>query len=146
MSESTCTALGFIEHFNRSPFHYFMTGYNHLGDAFAILHHKVFLREVDEDNPDFTTIVGVDRSGGIEHANTFLEGQTGTGTDLGLIACGQGDGEAGGHQSALEGVKYDGLVQMGAQIHSGTQCGRISRQGMAGAIDNLYFHDLFSYV
>lgn len=85
MTETTGSTLGFIEFFDNTPFHCFVTSHHHLGNAFAIIDHKVFLRKIDHNHPNLTTIIGIYRAGRIEQTNSFLQSQAGTGTHLCLI-------------------------------------------------------------
>ena len=48
MSVASFAALGLVEHLYRYEFALFVTGNNHLGNAFAVVDNKRFLREVDE--------------------------------------------------------------------------------------------------
>ena len=53
-----------------------------LGYPLSILNHKSFRRKVHEDNANLTAIVGVDGTRRVEHRNSFLDGQTATGTGV----------------------------------------------------------------
>ena len=72
MSESACSALGFVEFLNLYPFGLLVTGNDHLADAFAMLNLEIFGRKVDEDYANFATIVGIDGAGSVENCDSML--------------------------------------------------------------------------
>ena len=82
MSETTGSAIGFFQHFNRFPSNMFMPGNNHLANTLTVLNHKLFVRQVDQDNPNFATIVGIDCSRRIQNGNSLLLGQPTSWTNL----------------------------------------------------------------
>lgn len=48
MAVSTCPALGFIERLHSRERYLLVFCHYHLGDAFAVFYHEVFLGEVNE--------------------------------------------------------------------------------------------------
>ena len=86
MAEATSTAFGVIEGLDSFPVYGFVTGNDHLGDAFTIVDNKRFVREIDQDDADFAPIVGIDGTRRVGHGDTVLQSQTGTRTYLRLDA------------------------------------------------------------
>ena len=75
MSISALTALGLVENFHFLEITLLVAGNHHLGDTFTIVDDKVLLREVDEDNPHLTAIVGINGTRSIQHSQTVLQCQ-----------------------------------------------------------------------
>ena len=69
----------------------FVSGYDHLGYAFAVGDGEGLAAEVDEDDAYLSSIVGVDGAWGVEHGDAVLEGESAAWTYLGFVAWGEGD-------------------------------------------------------
>ena len=72
MSISSFAPDGFVEYLNSLKISLFVSGDYHLGDTLTILHHEVFLRKVNQDNADFSAIVGIDCARRVQHGNAFF--------------------------------------------------------------------------
>ena len=84
--------------------------------------------QVDEDNLEFSSVVGVDEARRIDYRQALLDGQAAAGLDKAGVAVGQGDGQPGRDQTAFEGLQDAVLV--GAQIQAG-----IGGMGVFGKLD-----------
>jgi len=84
--------------------------------------------QVDEDNLEFSSVVGVDEARRIDYRQALLDGQAAAGLDEAGVAIGQGDGQPGRDQTAFEGLQDAVLV--GAQIQAG-----IGGMGVFGKLD-----------
>lgn len=84
--------------------------------------------QVDEDNLEFSSVVGVDEARRIDYRQTLFDGETATGLDEAGVAIGQGDGQPSRDQTAFEGLQDAVLV--GAQIQAG-----IGGMGVFGKLD-----------
>ena len=116
MSKSTLAANRLIECLNWLPADLLMTGYNQLGDAFTILNDEWLAGDIDQDNANLSTIVGINRSGAIEHRNPMFQGQATAWTYLGFVACGQSHKEARRHQATLKRSQGDGCIEIGTKV------------------------------
>lgn len=84
--------------------------------------------QVDEDNLEFSSVVGVDEARRVDYRQALLDGQAAAGLDEAGVAIGQGDGQPGRDQTAFEGLQDAVLV--GAQIQAG-----IGGMGVFGKLD-----------
>lgn len=84
--------------------------------------------QVDEDNLEFSSVVGVDETRRIDYRQALLNGQAAAGLDKAGVAVGQGDGQPSRDQTAFEGLQDAVLV--GAQIQAG-----IGGMGVFGKLD-----------
>lgn len=89
MTIATSTSLGFIERLYFDEFSIFVLGNHHLGNTLTIINDKVGLREVDEQNHDLASIIGINRAGGIKNSNAMFQCQPTARTYLCLEACWQ---------------------------------------------------------
>ena len=125
MSVSAGSAFGVVKLFNLHKLALLVSGYNHLGYTLAIIDNEILCREIDEQNHDFTAIIGIDGSRRIQYGNAMLQSQTAARTDLRFIPCRQSHIKTGWHQSALHRMKHDCLIDVCTQIHAGTlRCGK----------------------
>ena len=144
MSKSSVAPFRLVQRVRRQPGGLFVAGDDHLGDAFAILDDKGLGREVHQDDAYLAAVVGIYGARRIEHRDAPLQGQAAAGADLRLIAGGQGDVQARGHQAALQGRQRDGLVQVGAEVQAGGQGRGIRGQGMLRAVYDGYVQHNFA--
>ena len=86
MSKSACSAFGIAQFGHFYQLRLFVTCYHHLAYTFARLNGLCLAAKVDEYDTHFATVVGIDRSRGVEYGKATLEGQTATRTDLRLVA------------------------------------------------------------
>ena len=77
MSISAFATFSFIKTFHLNEFPLFVLGNNHLCNTLPLIYNEIFLREIDEQYHDFTTIVCIDCSRSIEHSNAMLQSKTG---------------------------------------------------------------------
>lgn len=84
--------------------------------------------QVDEDNLEFSSVVGVDEARRIDYRQALLDGQAAAGLDEAGVAIGQGDGQPSRDQTTFEGLQDAVLV--GAQIQAG-----IGGMGVFGKLD-----------
>ncbi len=72
MTVATLTPFRLVKHFDLQEITLFMTGNDHLGYALAIVDNERLLRQVDQQNTDFTAIISVNRSRRIQHRDPLL--------------------------------------------------------------------------
>ena len=101
MSISAFAALCLVEHFHLDEFALLMAGNNHLGNTLTVVHNEVVLRQIDEQNADFTAIIGIDGTWGIQYGDTFLQRQSAARPYLCLVAGRQGDVQSRGNEPPL---------------------------------------------
>ena len=105
-----------------------MTGDDHLGDALAVVDDKVLVAEVDEDDADLATVVGIDGAGAVKDSDAFLKRQSAARTHLSLVARGQLHEKACLHKTSLHWLKRNwSFRQEGTQIHACRQRGLVFR-------------------
>ena len=71
----------------------------------------------DEDDFEFSSVVGIDEARSVDYGQALLNGQAATGLDEAGVTVGQRDSQARGDQTAFEGLQNAILV--GAQIQAG---------------------------
>src|SRR6185437_8998075 len=81
--------------------HRFRPAHDELGDARAARHRKRLPSVVNEQNPDFAAIIGVDGSRRVEHGDALFQRQPRARPDLALEARRQFDRESGRDQRPL---------------------------------------------
>ena len=143
MAESALATLRLVEHLYGNQLSLLMTGNHHLGDTLTILHHKILLREINQDHANLSTIVGIDGSWGIQYGDTLLQGQTTTRSYLSLIAYWQGNVQPRRNQLTLQRFQGDGGIETSPQIHASTLWCGILWQWLMTLIDDLYFQHRF---
>ena len=67
--------------------------------------------QIDEDDFEFASVVGVNEAWGIDYRQALLDGQAAAGLDEAGVAVGQSDGQARGDQTALKGLQNAVLVR-----------------------------------
>ncbi len=73
--------------------------------------------QVDEDNLEFSSVVGVNEARRVDYRQALLDGQAAAGLHEAGVAIGQGDGQPSRDQTTFEGLQDAVLV--GAQIQAG---------------------------
>ena len=63
MTESSGSPIGFTKFGNLYPFSLGMTGNNHLANTFTIVYNKILGRKIHQDDANFASVVGINRSG-----------------------------------------------------------------------------------
>ena len=142
MPKSAFATFRIVEDFHLDELGLLMPGYDHLGNALAVVHHKRFLTKVDEYDANLASIVGIYRARGVDKTDAMLQRQPATGTYLRLVASGQSYAQAGRNQTSFQGTKRDGFVEIGTQIHACRLGGCISRQLVMRVVNDANFHDL----
>ena len=61
--------------------------------------------QVDEDNLEFSSVVGVDEARRVDYRQALLDGQAAAGLNEAGVAIGQGDGQPRRDQTAFEGLQ-----------------------------------------
>src|SRR5574342_416130 len=56
--------------------------YHHLRDALAAFNHHGLLPEIDGDELDFTTVIGIDGAGTVDHRQSLFQRQAAARSDL----------------------------------------------------------------
>ena len=85
MSKATCTTLSLGKNTYLHDFSLFAFGDDHLRDA-VTANNERHIGEIDEDDTDLTTIVGVNGARRIQYSDAALECQTTARTHLSFIA------------------------------------------------------------
>lgn len=140
MTEAAGTSFRFGKYLYGFPFRLLVAGDDHLGDALAVLDEKRLVGEVDKDDADLATIVGIDGAGSVENCDAVLDGKAAARTNLSLVARRQSHEEARGDKAALQGLQRYGRLDVGTKVHTCRLRRGILRQRMVAAIDYLYFH------
>ena len=142
MSISASTALRVIKFIDNDEIHLLMACHNHLCYALTWIDDKRFLREIDEQCHEFSTIICIYSARRIEHRDAMFQGKTAARTYLRLIAYGQGNVQTCRYQSALKRIESDRLRDICTKIHSSTlRCG-ILRERLRTVVYYFYFqHD-----
>lgn len=143
MSVATLTTFCLVKHIDTDKLTLFTTGNDHLGDTLAVINDEVFLRQVNQNYTNLTTIVGINSAWGVQHCQTMLQRQSATWTYLCLVALGQCNMQTRWNESSLHRVQRNGFTQIGTQIHASTLWSGIGRQLLMAAIDNLYLYHLY---
>jgi hypothetical protein len=62
MTETTCSPFGAVQSIGLLPFHPAVRSHNHLGNSFSIFNDKWGIRQINEQNFNFTTVIGINGS------------------------------------------------------------------------------------
>ena len=135
-AEATRTSLGFFQRIRFLPVDLFIAGDHHLRDPFAGLDGLEFIREVDHNTFDLPAVVAVNGAGRIYQGQAAFDGQAASGAYLGFVAVRQFHEKPGRDQRTAQGREGDCRFEVGAQIHAGTACRFVFRQGERGAVDD----------
>ena len=84
--------------------------------------------QVDEDNLEFSSVVGVDEAWRVDYRQALLDGETAAGLDEAGVAIGQCDSQPSRDQTTFE--RLQDAVLVGAQIQAG-----IGGMGVFGKLD-----------
>ena len=141
MSEASCTAFGRVERVYLLPLCLFIACNDELCDTVAVGDCKGFGREIDKNNTDFASIVGIDGAGRVEKGNAVFEGKARTWTHLCFVTIGQGYVKSCRDEGALHGLQGYIVVEVGSEIESCTLCCGISWQVVVRMIDDFYIHN-----
>ena len=140
MSEASCASFGLGKYLYGFPFCLLVSCNDHLGNALAVLDEKRLVGEIDKDDADLATIVGIDGAGSVEDSDAVLDGKTTAGAHLSLVARRQSHEETRRYKAALQGLQLYGRLDIGTKVHTSRLRRGILRQWMMTAIDYLYFH------
>jgi hypothetical protein len=89
MAKSAFAAGGRGERRGGNPFDLYYRCYDELRYPHARGYGKGFSAEVDEEDADFSPVVGVNRAGAIEEGDAVVQGQAAARAHLGFVAFGQ---------------------------------------------------------
>ena len=128
MPETTRPASGLIERLLLLPCHTRIRRNDHLCNPITAPDHEILLPEIREDDLDLTAIIGINGAGGVENPHLVFDGKSAAGTNLGLIALGQGDGKTGGEKSRLSRFQDEFAVDGSTKVHTRRMVGGIRRQ------------------
>ena len=73
--------------------------------------------QVDEDNLEFPSVVGVDEARRIDYRQALLDGQAAAGLDEAGVAIGQGDGQPRRDQTASKGFRTQSSLERKSSRH-----------------------------
>lgn len=79
MTETTGTSLRGFECVYFLPGRLTMRGNHHLTDSFSVFDLHFLLRQIDQNNPYFAPVVGINSAGSVQYGESFFEGQTAAG-------------------------------------------------------------------
>src|SRR5690606_3105454 len=79
-----------------------MFGDNHLCNAFAVFNGVGFVGEIDQNDSNFSTVIGIYGSGSVGHCNSFFCSQSASGSDLCLISNRKFYKKSGFYDSSLQ--------------------------------------------
>ena len=119
-----------------------MRGHDHLRNPLSGFHLEGLLRQVDQNDPNFTPVIGIDRPGRVQHGNPMFGSQPAPRTDLHLITCRQLHIESRRDHGPAERRDHHTLRQVGFHIHAGRLRRLVTRQFVGGTIDDFHFHGL----
>ena len=88
MSETSFAPFGNRKGINLIPGNMFKPGNHHLRDSFARVQQERGIRKIDQDNPDFSPVIGINGTGGIYNGDTVFGGKPAAGSNLGFVAFG----------------------------------------------------------
>ena len=140
MPETTSAAIRVVKGLDREPLYRLVPGDDQLGYALAVVDNKRFIRQVNQNHTYFAAIVGVYRPRRIQQADAFLQSEARARPYLRLIARRQRDEQPRGHHAARQRRQFDRGIEVGPQVHTGTQRCGVCRQSMVGTVDDFYFH------
>lgn len=95
-----------------------MPCYHHLSDTLSVLDGEGLSGEIDQGDHEFATVVRVDGTWTVGEGDAVLRGQATTRADLSFIAKGELHEETRGDEYSIEGLKDDGLREVGSYIHA----------------------------
>jgi hypothetical protein len=119
VTETAYITLGLIKFFHKPQFCLANFIDYQLSNSIAAMNGISFGAQIDGCYFDFTTIVGVDGSGGIDQTDSVLDGQAASWANLGFEASGYRNRKAGGNQVNGAGFENQFIFNGGAEIHSG---------------------------
>lgn len=98
-----------VQRGNLHQVHLTELGNYHLGDTLSWLDFERFLRKIDQDDPDLTTIVGVNGAGSVQHGDAVFEGQSAPWTNLRLTIGGQLNEQSRRNQLPFKWLQNNGF-------------------------------------
>lgn len=109
MTVTSGSAFCRAQYLHGFPIYLFVTGNDHLGNAFAVLNGKRLVAEIDQTDAYLSTIVGIDGSGSIQHGDAVFKRQSATGSHLRFITYGQLDKKSRRNKPPFQGLKGNGF-------------------------------------
>src|SRR4030067_3023842 len=78
-------------------------GDDHLGNSVSITDGERFLAEIDQEDTDLSSVIGIDRSRPIDDADSLLDGESASRADLAFKSLRNSDRNSRGDQLSLSG-------------------------------------------
>src|SRR5574344_1839702 len=91
---------------------------DHLCNTFAILNNKIFIREIDQDDTYFATVISINSHRSIEYCKYPLKSQYTKRSDLCLVTCRKRKIKTGRYQSTFERFQGNRFIKVCTQIHA----------------------------
>ena len=126
MSITTLATLRLVQFLHHDKIRLLMFSNDHLSDTLAIINHEILLREINQKDTHFTTIVRINGTWRVQYRQPVFKSKSATGTYLRLIALRQGNMQSRWYQTPLHRMKDDGLLNIRTKIHASTLWCRIS--------------------
>ena len=103
-TESLGSPFGFLEGDFQLGVEWVEGGQDELGDTVPMLEGEGLIAQVDQEDFQFSPVVAVDGTWGIEDGDAMMDGEAGAGAHLAFPAGGDGQTESGGDEQALMGI------------------------------------------
>ena len=91
-----------------------------LGDAVAAVYRKCLFPKVKHDDTDDAPVIGIYSPWRVQHTDAVFQCQPAAGPHLSLISGRDRHADAGGDQFDVPGIKRDGFIHCGNQVHAGS--------------------------
>ena len=111
-----------------------------IGKLYAPVAVARIVRKVHEGHAELAAEIGVDRARCIDHGDPALGREAAARPDLGFVADGEFNEDAGRNQRTLQGTEQQRLIDAGPQVHAGGGFRGVGRIGPGRLVDDLNFH------
>src|SRR5437870_7935245 len=118
----TWTSSGFAQ-LGLFPFNPLVAANDQLRDAIAGLDIVLLAPEVQQNDPDLSTIAWVDGSGAVRQGDGVMQREPAPGADLGLVTRRHFDTQPGGHES--RDARFESGIFQRVQVKAGVLFGRV---------------------
>ena len=129
MPEPAGAAFGPGKGVHRDKLRFLDPGENQLRYPVATIDRKRLSAEIEQDYPDLATIVGIDRSRCVQHANAVFECEPAPWPYLSLVSLGDGDGDPRGDELPLSSIENNLTFHCSIEINARGVFGLIMRDG-----------------
>lgn len=116
VTKAAGTTKSFIQRLYLDKLGLFTASDDGLGNPVTIMNGNRLVGQVDEDNPPFSSVIGIDSARGIQDGESVFGSQATARTNLSLITSGQRDIKAGGDKGALQRCQGNGGVKVGGEV------------------------------